>query len=361
MSLHEPAPSAVADPDPGANRSSAITSGFRPGRFALRDAWFPVLHSKLLRRRTVRRAIHGEPIFLSRENGLAVAHEDSPADRERGRFRRSAFTGGSGRWPTFERSGYVWVWYGDTDAASTELVPNLPHMPEKGMPRFFGGNVIFDCSYELICENLLDLTHFDFLHSALTGDTLSETDEITVTSTSETVTQVRRAVNRAVPKAHRWFNRAKSQDLVATTLMHVRSGVCVLNVDWDPGMDIYMVHPANPESAYRTRTTYTFNPQHCVKPARFLFPTAAHVVGSQDNYATKPQNELYQGTRTGAETGIRDMNSRFDAAGLRYRKVYQELVARQQIGDFGYRDDGHPGRDIRSELNLNRVRKDTRR
>ena len=66
---------------------------------------------------------------------------------------------------------------------------------------------------------------------------------------------VERAVNRAVPKAHRWFNRAKSQDLVATTLMHVRSGVCVLNVDWDPGMDIYMVHPANPESAYRTRTT----------------------------------------------------------------------------------------------------------
>src|SRR5581483_823277 len=161
MSLHDLAPVA--------NRSSAITAGFRPGRFALRDAWFPVLHSKLLRRRTVRRAIHGEPIFLSRESGVAVAYEDSPADRERGRFRRSAFTGGSGRWPTFERNGYVWVWYGNTDAASTELVPNLPHMPETGMPRFFGGNVIFDCSYELICENLLDLTHFDFLHSALTG------------------------------------------------------------------------------------------------------------------------------------------------------------------------------------------------
>jgi phenylpropionate dioxygenase-like ring-hydroxylating dioxygenase large terminal subunit len=256
-----------------------------------------------------------------------------------------------------ERSGYVWVWYGDPDTATPELVPSLPNMPEHGMPRFFGGNVIFDCSYELICENLLDLTHFDYLHSALTGDALSQSDEISVTSTSETVTQVRRALNRKVPKAHRWFNRAQSQDLVATTIMHVRSGVCVLNVDWDPGMDIYMVHPANPESAYRTRTTYTFNPRHCVRPARYLFPTAAHLVGYQDNYATRPQNHLYQSE----PGGVPDLNSRFDAAGLRYRKVYQELVERQRRGDYGYRADGDPGRDIRAELNMDRPRRDTRR
>ena len=334
-------------------RSNKITAGFTPGRFALRDTWFPVVHSTLLGRRPVRRSIHGEPIYLVREDGVAVAYEDSPQDRERGRLRASEFTAGSGRWPSHETHGYVWVWYGNNDTASIDLLPHLPVLPTAGMPRYFGGNVVFDCSYELICENLLDLTHFDFLHSTLTGDPLSEQDEVTVSSTSETVTQVRRASNRAVPKGQKWFVRGKSQDLVASTIMHVRSGVCVLNVDFDPGVDVHMVHPCTPESPYRTRTNYTFNPQHCSRPARYLFPTAAHLIGSQDNYATKPQNKLYQTERS----AVPDMNSRFDAAGLRYRKVYQELVDRQTKGDFSYHDDGHPGRDVRKELDLDRTRR----
>ena len=53
-------------------------------------------------------------------------------------------------------------------------------MPEEGMPRRFQGNVIFDCIYELVCQNLLDLTHADFLHSSLTGDARSEDDVIDV-------------------------------------------------------------------------------------------------------------------------------------------------------------------------------------
>jgi phenylpropionate dioxygenase-like ring-hydroxylating dioxygenase large terminal subunit len=335
------------------NRSKTITAGFMPGRFALRDAWFPVVHSKLVGTRPVRRAIHGEPIYLIREGGIVFAYEDSPLDRQRGRLRASEFTAGTGCWPALEKYGYVWVWYGNNDNASIDLIPHLPVLPENGMPRYFGGSVVFDCSYELNCENLLDLTHFDFLHSVLTGDPLSEQDEITVSSTSETVTQVRRATNRPVPKGQKWFVRSKSQDLVAATIMHVRSGVCVLNIDWDPGVDVHMVHPCTPESPYRTRTAYTFNPQHCSRPARYLFPTAAHLIGSQDNYATKPQNQLYQTE----QTSVADMNSRFDTAGIRYRKVYQELVNRQQKGDFSYRDDGHPGRDVRQELDLDRPRR----
>lgn len=337
----------------GGNRSKAITAGYTPGRFALRDAWFPVMHGKLLKTRPVRRAIHGEPIYLVREEGAAVAYEDCPRDRAQGRLRRSEFTAGTGRWPTFERYGYVWVWYGDNDNASIDLVPQLPILPEKGMPRYFGGSIVFDCTYELINENLLDLTHLDYLHSVLTGDALSEDDEITVSSTSETVTQVRRATNRPVPKGQKWFVRDKRQDLVAATVVHVRSGVCIINADWDPGLDVYLVHPNTPESPYRTRTSYTFNPQHCAPAARYMFPTAAHLVGSQDNYAEKPQNQIYQYE----QSAVPDMNSRFDAAGLRYRKVYNELVSRQLSGDFGYRDDGHPGRDIRAELDLDRPRK----
>lgn len=49
----------------------------------------------------------------------------------------------------------------------------------------------------------------------------------------------------------------------------------------------------------------------------------------------------------------RDLSSRFDKAGLRYRKVYAALVARQQSGDHSYLDDGDPGRDITEALGIN--------
>jgi hypothetical protein len=278
-----------------------------------------------------------------------TAYEDSPRDRSRGRLRASEFTGGSGRYPLVERCGYAWVWYGDPASASADLVPSVPHMPVNGgLPRHFAATVVFDCSYELVCENLLDLTHADFLHSWLTGDSLSEHDEISVTSTSETVTMTRTAIGRPTPKAQRALARSPRQDLCAVTHVNVRSGVCLLHGDFNPGMSVRMMHPVNPESPNRSRTPVTFDVHDCPALARHVFPFTAHVVGNQDNWAVRPQNALYQD-----HTGVKDMNSRFDAAGLRYRKVYAELVARQLREDYSYLADGDPARDVTAELRLN--------
>ncbi|KKD06643.1 aromatic ring-hydroxylating dioxygenase subunit alpha [Streptomyces sp. WM6386] len=335
------------------NRSASITAGFRPGSFALRDAWFPVLQTVFIGRRPSLRVIHGRPIYLARENGVLVATEDSPRDRDRGRLRASEFTAGTGRYPVVERYGYAWVWYGDPANASPDLVPRVPHLPEAGgLPRHFHQNVIFDCSYELICENLLDLTHADFLHSWLTGDPLSEHDEITVESTSETVTMTRTAVGRPTPKIQRGLAKSDTQDACLVTMVHVRSGVCLLHGDFNPGMSVRMLHPANPETPGRTRTPVTYNVQHTTKLARTVFPFSTHIVGGQDNWAVRPQNPLY----LDRSTDEKDMNSRFDAAGLRFRKVHQELVDRQRRGDYSYLADGDPGRDVTEQMRLERPR-----
>lgn len=341
--LNSDAPAAapsVAAPD------SALVSGtanFRPGRFALRNTWFPVVHSRLVGRRPVLRPIHGQPIYLWRENGALRASEDSPRDRDRGRLRASQLTAGTGFYPLAERYGYAWVWYGDPEAASPDLIPRIPYLPEAGnLPRHFLGNVVFDCSYELVCDNLLDLTHADFLHSwqqRVAGS------EISVSSTSETVTVARFASDRPVPKAQRRKLKADRQSFRMVTLVHVRSGVCILYGSYEPGMSVRMLHPANPESATRTRTTVTFNMQRLSPLARHLSPLAGHQIACQDNWALRPQNQRYL-----RSSGEQDLNSRFDAASLRFRKVYQELVARQRLGDYSYLPDGDPARDVTAEI-----------
>ena len=68
---------------------------------------------------------------------------------------------------------------------------------------------------------------------------------------------------------------------------------------------------------------------------RTMFPLTSHIVGRQDNWAVRKQNETYLLPRPNS-----DLSSRFDKAGLRYRKIYNALVARQTSGDCSYLDDG---------------------
>lgn len=323
-------------------------SRFHPGVFALRDTWFPLVHTQRVGRRPLRRAMHGAPVILWRDGARLHATEDLPGTPPQ-RRRQGELTGGTGDYITADRYGYTWVWYGDPLNASPDLIPQVPHLPLEGMPKRFEKTVLFDCTYELVAENLLDLTHADFLHSKLTGDSLSEDDIVEVESTSEVVTMIRTAHGRPIPDVQKAMVKgAKTQNIRVVTVTHVRSGVCVLHGDFNPGMSMRMLHPCNPETTTRTRTPVTYNPKYMPALARQLFSLTSHVVGRQDNWAVRKQNANY----LDAEDD-RDLSSRFDKAGLRYRKVYAALVARQQSGDYSYLADGDPGRDVTEALGIN--------
>ncbi|CDO31232.1 hypothetical protein [Mycolicibacterium porcinum] len=324
-------------------------SRFHPGGFALRDTWFPLVHTQHVGRRPLRRAIHGFPVIFWRDGARLRATEDMPGTPAQHR-RQGELTGGSGDYITHERYGYTWVWYGDPLNASPGLIPQVPHLPLEGMPKHFQKTVVFDCTNELVAENLLDLTHADFLHSKLTGDSLSEDDIVEVESTSEVVTMIRTAHGRPIPDAQKAMAKgATTQNIRVVTVTHVRSGLCILHGDFNPGMSMRMLHPCNPETRTRTRTPVTYNPMHLPWVARQLFSHTAHIVGRQDNWAVRKQNANY------LEAGDdRDLSSRFDKAGLRYRKLYAALVERQKSGDYSYLSDGDPGRDISEALGLNR-------
>ena len=67
----------------------------------------------------------------------------------------------------FERQGVAWIWMGDPAAADVRLIPDLPG---HGDPKFkvVCGRIPVKGGYELVSDNLLDLSHTQFLHSFLT-------------------------------------------------------------------------------------------------------------------------------------------------------------------------------------------------
>jgi hypothetical protein len=129
------------------------------------------------------------------------------------------------------------------------------------------------------------------------------------------------------------------------TFVYVRSGICISYGSYEPGMEFWMMHPANPESNFRTRTPVTFDLQRVSPLERQLSVLPAHLIAHQDNRVLRRQNGMY--LRPGGEE---EMNYRYDVGVLRYRKIYQELVARQHRGDYSYLPDGDPARDVTAEI-----------
>ncbi len=320
-----------------------------PGGIRLRNAWFPLAHAFEVGARASRWRLHSQPCFLWRAGGRIHAsrrHPDLPAARRPA----SDSPADADDYPVLERYGYVWIWYGDPGDASDALVPDVPFLPrDGGLPPHMQGNVRLDCCSPLLVENLLDLTHADFLHANVLGNERSDEDRIDVQFTSETVTMIRRCTHKSVAPIMRWFGgvRAKHQDVHAVIHVHVRSSVALAYGRYTPGIDLPLFHPCLPESRDRCRLSFALNATSTPWPLRVLMPLTPYVVAPQDNRMVGPQNGRYQ------EAGERrDLFSRFDRAGLRYRLLLRQLAQRQLDGDFSYAADALPGRDARGILGM---------
>lgn len=72
---------------------------------------------------------------------------------------------------TRERDEVIWVWGGDTAHADDTKLPSLPHLQTKTGSRTVRGLTLVDGNYELGNDNLMDLSHVEFLHGQAFGKT----------------------------------------------------------------------------------------------------------------------------------------------------------------------------------------------
>ena len=80
-------------------------------------------------------------------------------------------------YPVVERHQLCWIWMGDPDAADPAAIPSLPgYTPaDDAKPRADHGMLYVKGSYELLLENLMDLTHLAYLHRGSIGSSEHDT------------------------------------------------------------------------------------------------------------------------------------------------------------------------------------------
>ena len=359
----------------------------RVGTVVLKDTWFILGREREVRRgKLTQRMIDQTPLVLSRDDSGAIhALEDRCAHRRAPLSAGKLVDGtvqcpyhgwrydmagtcvampslGPGNaprvnvtirsYPVRVRYGLVWIWWGDPDRADDDLIPDIPFLhPDRPAPSVVHRPFDYETCSELVVENLLDLTHLDFVHGSMLGDPLGGDEQIEVDYTDEVLTMTRISEGRRAPKAQAaMMGFPKSQDLYQTMKVYVRSGVTI-GVGWQtpPGWANCIVMPNTPISPTLTR----LDGQVLVNigtPKIFdlMAPLLTRIITGQDNRVLRLQRPAYSRPDPRPDRSVP-----MDQATLRYRSLRETLITRQESGDFGY-SDGWQGPDAAEQMRVDR-------
>lgn len=175
---------------------------FKKGSFAPRNAWYVAAFSRDVGRHLVSRTFLNEPVVLFRkEDGTAVAvggrcpHRHFPlgascltgdeivcgyhgirfaADGRCTAIPSQQHVPSTYRIPTYplvEHGMWLWIWMGDVERADPALLPPLKEILY-GVPGYVSRPCYFfevKARYQLLNDNLCDLTHIAYLHSKGAG------------------------------------------------------------------------------------------------------------------------------------------------------------------------------------------------
>ncbi len=166
----------------------------------LKNIWYVAAWSQELGRdQPIGRVIAGEPVVFYRQaDGTVAALEDRCPHRlaplSLGRIRgddlqcgyHGLTLGSDGRcksipgtrlfpphvdaraYPVVEQWDWIWVWLGEPSLAGTVAIPEAYGLTGENW-RAVAGGIDYEANYELINDNLCDLSHLDFVHETTLG------------------------------------------------------------------------------------------------------------------------------------------------------------------------------------------------
>jgi phenylpropionate dioxygenase-like ring-hydroxylating dioxygenase large terminal subunit len=196
----------------------------------LRNYWYVAAFDTEVGRKPISRTILGEPIvFFRTEDGTPVAFEDRCAHRhlplsmgklvgdhlqchyhglrfdQTGRCVRIPGqdqippTAKVRTYPVVERYKWIWVWMGDVASADRDEITDFHWLDDQN----WGAKASYlhaKANWQLVVDNLLDLTHLAFVHDTTIGNSaLAEHAQVKVTRGTSNVVVTRWIIDQQAP------------------------------------------------------------------------------------------------------------------------------------------------------------------
>lgn len=236
-----------------------------------------------------------------------------------------------------ERDGIVWLWGGDSSDADPALIPDFSFVPDSSENRTVRGYTPMHANYEYGTDNLLDLSHIEFVHKgSFAGQGVIFAGKHSVRVEGETLhsnwwmpniapPSMSQGVYPADARVDHWLDMRWN----APASMRLIAGVCPHDADRQAGFEVPQAHILTPATDCEThyfwstsRSTDVASPE----VDQFLLNLFRQAFDEED----KPIIEAaYDNVRGRDFWGEKPLSLGIDQGGTRARRMLESMIARE--------------------------------
>ena len=174
-------------------------------------------------------------------------------------------------YPVQETQDLIWIWMGDRELAATRAIPDLSYMNGPGV-RTVHSYIKADYRYDILIDNLLDLSHTDYLHVGSFTNGACARSETSVDQQGDDVVVTFNQWDAPTPPGHDDLG-----DLVNQTFQ----------IHWQPGQIVSYqlnVAPSNGDQtrAHSYRFAHIATPETARTTHYFMSDTRRHSIDDRD-------------------------------------------------------------------------------
>lgn len=242
--------------------------------------------------------------------------------------------------PTFaavERDGIVWLWGGERENADPALIPEFPFVPDSNCLRTVRGYTLMKANYEYGTDNLLDLSHIEFVHKGtFAGQGVIFAGEHSVKVDGNTIhsdwwmpqiapPSVAYGVYPPESKVDHWLDMRWN----APASMRLNVGVCPHGAAREEGFEVPQAHILTPSNDHETHyfwSTTRTNDLESEEMDQILLTLFGQAFDEEDkpfieaSYANVKGKDFWQ---------EKPLSLGVDQGGTRARRLLESLIAKE--------------------------------
>ena len=178
-------------------------------------------------------------------------------------------------WTVVERDRLLWLWAGEAGEADESLIPDFSAVTSAPADATIRGHLPTACDYRLLADNIMDLTHADYLHAGSLGSgaiTRAKPEVADLGERSLRITWLSSgdlapaAFDAHLREPGRPTDQWTEVTWTAPCAMLLRVGATLQGEGRERGVDTANLHLATPETAGRTHYWYWSTRSFAIDP-----------------------------------------------------------------------------------------------
>jgi phenylpropionate dioxygenase-like ring-hydroxylating dioxygenase large terminal subunit len=246
-------------------------------------------------------------------------------------------------YPVTEKHKAIWIWMGEkspdlSKVPDFSVLDNVPEMHATKRDR-----ITIRANYELIIDNLLDLSHTSYLHDGILGNSDTVESDITVEQDGDDVVVGRHASNATAPGLFAILmpagpprvDKFTSMRWMAPSNLRLVTGICMPGAVPESGTGYHAIHMLTPESDKTTHYFFTAVRFNVLTPDDKVNAQIQDKISTMRRFAFEEQDapviEAQQEIIDNALTSVDPVILAIDVGPVRYKQVLQKMIHAEQV------------------------------